>query len=272
MRINTKVLRPSGTGFEWCINQYNGCSHGCKYCYGMTIRKMTYSNWIRPLPRKDVIANLQKDIEYLRRKNLLGTFKDIFVGSVTDSYQPIEQEYQLTRQIIKVLKENNLPFTILTKSKGILRDIDLLSDYPLCRAGVTLISLEEQVRKDLEPGASSFAERIQVLETLKENGISTYLSCEPLMPTIDEEGPEAIVMKLSHSVDLFEFGKWSKYRYKHISQEYWKHYSDDYYSALLSNIIHFCENHQINYCIASHSKAFCEKYGLAYKPHKTILP
>ena len=46
MSVKTKVLRPSGTGFEWCINQYNGCFHGCKYCYGMTVRRITYDNWV----------------------------------------------------------------------------------------------------------------------------------------------------------------------------------------------------------------------------------
>jgi len=271
MNINTKVLRPSGTGFEWCINQYHGCSHGCKYCYGMTVRKMTYADWIKPTPRKDVIANLKKDMEYLRKKEMLSSIKDIFLGSVTDSYQPIELEYGLTRKIIEVLKENKLPFTILTKGDAILRDIDLLKDYPLCRAGVTLISLDETVRKDLEPGATSYNERIQVLETLKDNGISTYLSCEPLMPVIDEEGPEAIVMELSHVVDLFEFGKWSKYRYKQIPKNYWENYSDEYYVELFADLIAFCENNEINYCIASHSKAFFEKYGLPFKAHKTIL-
>ena len=156
LRINTKVLRPSGTGFEWCINQYHGCSHGCKYCYGMTIRKMTYADWIMPKPRKDVIANLNKDMQYLRKNNLLGSIKDIFVGSVTDSYQPLELEHKLTRQVIEVLIENKLPFTILTKGNAVLRDIDLLKDYSLCRVGVTLISLNEDVRKDLEPGSSSY--------------------------------------------------------------------------------------------------------------------
>jgi DNA repair photolyase len=269
MRINTKVLRPSGTGFEWCINQYHGCSHGCKYCYGMTIRKMTYDNWIRPRPRKDVITNLQKDIQWLKRNNLLETVKDIFVGSVTDSYQPIELEYGLTRQIIEILKENQLPFTILTKGNAILRDLDLFKNYPLCRAGVTLISLHEAVRKDLEPGATSYGERIKVLEALKANGTSTYLSCEPLMP-IDYANPIELVQKLAGIVDLFEFGKWSRYRYKHIPEYYWKNYCDKYYVDVLSKTIKFCEDNKINYCIATHSKDFCAKYGLPFKPHLTI--
>jgi len=271
MNVNTKVLGPSGTGFEWCINQYTGCSHGCKYCYGMTLRKMTYADWIKPKPRKDVIANLNKDMQYLKKNNLLSSIKDIFVGSVTDSYQPLELQHKLTRQIIEVLIENKLPFTILTKGTAVLRDIDLLKGYPLCRAGVTLISLHEAVRRDLEPGASSYGERIQLLEALKANGISTYLSCEPLMP-VDYANPIEIVQTLAGIVDLFEFGKWSRYRYKHIPKYYWKDYCNKYYFYVLGKTIKFCEDNKINYCIASHSEDFCTKYGLPFKAHKTILP
>jgi DNA repair photolyase len=271
LALNTKVLKPSGTGFEWCINQYNGCSHGCLYCYGMTTRKMTYDKWIKPQPRKDVIANLKKDIEKLGKNNLLSNVRDIFVGSVTDSYQPLELHYKLTRQTIEILKANGLPFTILTKGTAVLKDIDILKGYPLCRVGVTMISMNENVRKELEPGASSYADRIKVLETLKSNGISTYLSCEPMMPIVESD-PIEIIKELSELVDLFEFGKWNKYRYNHIPNYYWNNHSDKYYVDVLSKTINYCEENKIDYCIASHSKDFCTKYGLAFKPHKTILP
>jgi DNA repair photolyase len=267
--INTKVLRPSGTGFEWCINQYNGCSHGCLYCYGMTVRRMSYSTWIKPKPRKEVVVNLRKDIQQLRRNNLLDDVRDIFVGSVTDSYQPLELEYCLTRQIIEVLIENQLPFTILTKGSAILRDIDLLKGYRLCRAGVTLTSLTDDLKEQLEPGAVSYAKRIDVLQTLKKNGIPTYLSCEPLMP-VKEADPIDIVQKLRDIVDLFEFGIWSKYRYKQIPEHYWENYADTYYVEVLGNLIRYCEDKKINYCLASHSEQFCKKYGLPFKPHTTI--
>jgi len=235
------------------------------------MRKMTYSSWIKPQPRKDVIANLKNDIEYLGKHDLLRSIKDIFVGSITDSCQPLEKEQRLTRQITEILIKNKLPFTILTKGNGVLRDIDLLKGYPLWRAGVTLISLNEAVRKDLEPGSSSYGQRIEVLEALKKNGISTYLSCEPIMP-VKECDPIEIVQKLSGIVDLFEFGKWSRYRYKHIPKYYWENYSDKYYIEVLDETIKFCEGNKVNYCIATHSKDFCDKYGLPYRPHKTILP
>ena len=230
---------------------------------------MSYSDWIQPKPRKDVILNLRKDIQRLRKNNLLDNVRDIFVGSVTDSYQPLELEQKLTRQILEVLIENELPFTILTKSNLVLRDIDLLKGYKLCRAGITLTSLDESFRKELEPGATEYSKRIEVLPMLKANGIATYLSCEPIMP-VKEANPLPIVQKLRDVVDLFEFGMWSKYRYRHIPKYYWSNDSDEFYYDTFLAIIKFCEVENINYCLASHSKDFIEFYNLPFKPHPLI--
>lgn len=267
--MSTKVLKPSGTGFEWCINQYHGCAHGCLYCYGMTIGRMNYADWIQSKPRKDVIQNLQKDIHNLRQSNLLGKVRDIFVGSVTDSYQPLELEHKLTGQIIEILIQNELPFTILTKSNLILRDIDLLKSYKQCRAGITLTSLDDSFRKTLEPGTGRCDNRIQVLQILKKNGIQTYVSVEPIMP-VREADPIAIVQKVRDVVDLFEFGKWSKYRYSDLPKYYWENYSDEYYYHIFARLLQWCNDSEVNYCIASHSEKFFEKCGLPFKPYPLV--
>lgn len=265
--VNTSILKPSGTGFGWCINQYDGCSHGCKYCYGMTIRRKKYEDWIRVTPRKNVIQNLEKDIRKLRKNNVI--IKDIFLGSITDSYQPLEKEHKLTRQIIELLIENELPFTILTKSNMVLRDVDLFKNYSLCRIGVTITSLNENFRKNLEPFSANYTSRVKALETLRENNIQTYLSCEPIFP-IKEANPIEIVNELRPIVDLFEFGKWSKYRKEGIPKCYYEDYSDEYYLKVFKEIISFCEIQHINYCIALHSKDFIEKHGLPFKPYPFV--
>jgi DNA repair photolyase len=267
--VNTSILKPSGTSFEWCINQYDGCSHGCKYCYGMAIRRKKYEDWIRATPRENVIQNLEKDIRKLRENNVI--IKDIFLGSITDSYQPLEREHKLTRQIIEVLMQNELPFTILTKSDMVLRDIDLFKNYSLCRIGVTITSLDENFRKDLEPFSVSYTPRIKVLEVLEANKILTYLSCEPIFP-VEEANPIEIVNKLRPVVDLFEFEKWSKYRIQGIPEYYYKNYSDEYYFGMFKELISFCEANNINYCLASHSKQFIENQGLSFKSYPTIVP
>jgi DNA repair photolyase len=265
--VNTLVLKHSGTGLEWCINQYDGCSHGCRYCYGMVIRRKKYTEWLKAKPRKNIIPKLKEDIRKLGENNVI--IKDIFLGSITDSYQPLEKEHKLTRQIIELLIQNELPFTILTKSNMVLRDVDLFKNYSLCRIGVTITSLNENFRKNLEPFSANYTSRVEVLETLRENNIQTYLSCEPIFP-IKEANPIEIVNKLRPIVDLFEFGIWSKYRKEGIPKYFYEDYSDEYYLKVFREIINLCETQHINYCIALHSKEFIEKHSLPYKPYPLV--
>jgi DNA repair photolyase len=266
---NTEILRPSGTGFGWCTNQYDGCSHGCRYCYGMIIRHKRYEDWVKAKPKTDVIERLKKDIRKLKAENT--TIKDIFLGSITDSYQPLEETHKLTRQVIEVLKENELPFTILTKSDLVLRDIDLFRNYEWCRIGVTITSLNEDFRRELEPNSANYERRVATLGQLKNNGISTYLSCEPIFP-VKEVDPVQIIMELKDIVDLFEFGMWSKYRARGISECYYKDYTDAYYASVFGRIIDYCKQYGINYGLAEHSKDFIERNGLPYRTYPPLKP
>lgn len=265
--VNTEILKPSGTGFEWCINQYDGCSHGCRYCYGMTMRKKTYEDWIQAKPKKDVIPRLLKDIKKLRMNNVV--INDIFLGSIVDSYQPLENTQKLTRQVLDALIQNELPFTILTKNDLVLRDIDLFKDYKWCRIGVTITSLDEDFRRDLEPNSVSYERRIATLKVLKDNNVPTYLSCEPMIP-VEEADPVHIADELKGIVDLFEFGMWNKYRKQGIPEHYYRDFSDAYYVQVFRRIISFCEENKINYCLASHSRKFLEENGLPFRPYPLI--
>jgi hypothetical protein len=233
----------------------------------MTIRVKKYDDWRQAKPRKNVVQNLLQDIKKLAENNAI--IKDIFVGSITDSYQPLEAAHKLTRQVVEILIQNELPFTILTKSDLVLRDIDLFKRYRLCRVGVTITSLNEGFRKDLEPYSASYERRIAVLKSLKDNGISTYLSCEPIFP-VEEANPVQIARELGNVVDLFEFGMWNKYRTQGIPERYYQNYSDDYYVRVFREIIAFCEKERINYCLASHSRKFVGEHGLQFKPYPLL--
>jgi DNA repair photolyase len=235
----------------------------------MTIRRKKYEDWLKVKPRKDVIPSLEKDIKKLTKNSV--TIKDIFLGSITDSYQPMEYTNKLTRQIIEVLKQNELPFTILTKNDLVLRDIDLFKHYKLCRIGVTITSFDEDFRRILEPFSVSYAKRVAVLEALKANGISTYLSCEPIFP-VKEADPISIVKELRNVVDLFEFGMWNKYRTQGIPEYYYKHYNDEYYADLFNRLTAFCNDNKVSYCLASHSREFIERLGLRFGPYPTVKP
>ena len=265
--VSTSILKPSGTSFGWCINQYDGCAHGCRYCYGMTIRRKKYADWINSNSKENVIERLEKDIKKLQSNG--AKVNDVFLGSITDSYQPLERELKLTRQVVQVLKEHEMPFTILTKSDLVLRDIDLFKNYKWCRVGVTIVSLDESFRKELEQFSSSIVSRIAALKALKSNDISTYVSCEPVFP-VTESDPIAIVKEVRDYVDLFEFGMWNRYRIEGIASRYYEGYTDSYYAAMFKELIEFCDREDINYGIASHSRNFVEKHGLPFRSYPSL--
>lgn len=218
-------------------------------------------------PRANVIERLEKDIRKLKADNTV--INDIFLGSITDSYQPLEGTLKLTRQIAEILIQNELPFTMVTKSDLILRDVDMFKDYKWCRIGVTITSLDEGFRRELEPCSVSYERRIDTLKQLKDNKISTYLSCEPIFP-VGEVDPIFIIKELKDLVDLFEFGMWSKYRTQGIKEYYYKDYNDAYYVSTFKRIIDCCEQYRINYGLAAHSRDFIERNGLPYRTYPPL--
>jgi hypothetical protein len=229
----------------------NLCDFYNHYCKHYSIR------YVRARYRRD--QKIPKVSARLRRSNAV--IQDIFLGSMTDSYQPIESSYGLTRQIVEILKENELPFTTLTKSDFVMRDIDLFKHNKWCRIGVTVTSLDENFRKDLEPYSASYNRRIRALRALKAKGTSTYLSGEPIFP-VKEADPMGISKELKDVVDLFEFGRWNARTKKSIPPYYCQNHSDACYVKLFREIIEFCESRKIKYRLASHSREFIETHGL----------
>lgn len=264
-----KGLRPSGTSFNWCINTYNGCEHGCLYCYGRGVRKKSTSDWVNKVaPIKNIIANLNHDMALIKNDlTLAKNIKDIMICSVTDSYQPVEEEYGLTQQAIKMLVANALPFTVITKNKLVLRDISLFKGYNKCRVGFTIVTLDEILRQQVEPGTSTIDERIDALKTLKANGISTYCSVEPILPC-EASDPIAIVKELTGTVDLFEFGMWTPRDKKHLPQ---LRYDEPYLIRKMRKATGYCKSSNIKYCTAGHSRDRLKAHRVKHTPCPTVI-
>jgi hypothetical protein len=233
----------------------------------MVMRRENYEDWLKVKPRANVIERLKNDIRKVKANSVV--VNDIFLGSITDSYQPLEATEELTRQIVELLMQNELPFTILTKSDLVQRDIDLFKAYKWCRVGVIITSLDEAFRKELEPYSASYERRIETLRKLKDNNVSTYLSCEPIFP-VKEADPIQVILKLREMVDLFEFGMWSRYRVQGIPEYFYKDYTDDYYVPIFRRIIECCEGYGINYGLAEHSREFIISHGLPYKTYSLL--
>lgn len=166
---------------DYVINPYIGCTHGCLYCYACFMGRFTghkekWGSYIEPkhftsmkLPRKQ-------------------EGKTILVGSVTDAYNPAEKKYRLMPDILEALRDSKAHVEILTKSKLILRDMDLLKRIPDLSVGVSLAFSSQQDAAVLEPGAASVQERLDTLRALHRSGINTYLFIAPYFPGITDLG------------------------------------------------------------------------------------
>jgi DNA repair photolyase len=167
------------------INPYIGCVHGCVYCYArfmkrFTDHKETWGTFLDPKINGPDILKRQLN----KRKKPLK--EPVFISSVTDPYQPPEKKYELTRKLLKVLLEYQVPISILTKSDLIMRDVDLLKQFDNCTIGLSFCTLDDGLAKRLEPRATIPSQRHDTLRALKEQGISTYGFISPYIPRLSD--------------------------------------------------------------------------------------
>jgi DNA repair photolyase len=184
--------------FDRTLNPYRGCEHGCIYCYARpTHAYLGMSPGLdfesRLFMKADAVALLKKELAHPKYQ-----CKPIALGMNTDGYQPIEREYQLTRQIIQVLSESNHPFSLVTKSSLVERDIDLIAPMAakqLASIYVSITTLDRQVARRLEPRAAAPERRFQTLRRLSEAGIPTGVMVAPVIPALTDCDMEQILEK-----------------------------------------------------------------------------
>lgn len=202
------ISEPKGKAREFAelsLNIYKGCSHGCTYCYIPTMpwvdREEYYSS---ANPKDNVLSKLKSDIRSLKKK-YNGNVPEILMSFQGDVYQPAEMDLGLTREAIKLLIENDLPFTILTKGgTRALRDFDLLEWYPKARFGTTLVFHNQEDADAWEPNAASIDDRLEAIKQAHDRGIKTWVSMEPV---IDPEQALALILGLHPKVSHWKVGK-----------------------------------------------------------------
>ena len=192
------IMGKSGIGpVDYAINPYLGCSHSCVYCYARFMSRMGHvgEEWGSFVDVKENAVE-QLKIEVVKKKKGL-----VLLSSVTDPYQPIESEYEITRGCLEVLLDHQYPVDILTKSKLVLRDIDLIKDFDFIEVGFTVTSFDDDISLAFEPGASSITERLKVLKTLSDQGIATYAFMGPVLPYLTDEKLDLLLDELASSVN-----------------------------------------------------------------------
>ena len=192
------ILSKSGIpGVDYALNPYVGCAHGCVYCYAVFMKRFTghEEEWGTFV---DIKVNAADVLTRQLRRAKPG---NISLGTVTDAYQPLEREYGITRACLEALLNYSHPVSILTKSALVVRDLDLIKKLPEVEVAFSITTLDEQVRRRFEPGASSIAARLKALRTFSEAGIPTWAFCGPLLPGItdDDESLDALFGELKEA-------------------------------------------------------------------------
>lgn len=182
--------------FDRTLNHYRGCEHGCIYCYARpTHAFLGLSPGLdfesRLLMKANAVDLLKQALSHARYQ-----CAPIALGMNTDSYQPIERDYQLTRQIIEVLSAANHPFSLVTKSSLVERDIDLIA--PMAAKGLATVylsitTLDRQIARRLEPRAAAPQRRFETIRRLSAAGIPTGVMLAPVIPALTDGDMERIL-------------------------------------------------------------------------------
>lgn len=208
--IVNKVDSPD-VGMMYSMNMYQGCEHGCIYCYARNSHEFWgYSAGLdferRILVKKDAPKLLE---ELLKKKSWQA--HPIVMSGNTDCYQPAEQQFKITRQCLEVFLKYKHPVAIITKNALILRDLDILKELAkdnLINVNVSITSLSEDTRRVLEPRTATIKKRLETVKILSENGIPVNVMLAPIIPSINSHEilplaktvSEAGAMSIAHTI------------------------------------------------------------------------
>lgn len=241
--VQAKNILNKSQIFDYCVNPYTGCQVSCRYCYARLFMKR-YSGHKEPWGEfVDVKINAPEVLKKQLQRAKRGT---VWISSVCDPYQPLEAKYALTRRCLKELLEKQFPVNIQTKSKLVLRDLDLLKDFKEIEVGFTITTNDEKIARAFEPGASSVAERLKALEKLHTSGIRTFAFIGPLLPG----DPEKLVAELAGLVDRvfidrMNYLNQTKAFYRHLNLEWAT--EDEFFQEYKARVISELKKRKINF-------------------------
>ena len=184
--------------FDQSINPYQGCEHGCIYCYarpthayldlspGMDFEtRLTY--------KQNAAAQLERELSRPGYQ-----CRCVTLGANTDPYQPVEKRHRITRQLLEVLQHAHHPVAIITKGALITRDIDILAQMAadgLCSVAISITTLDPDLKRRMEPRTASAAARFAAMEALTGAGVPVSLLFAPVIPALNDEDMESILQK-----------------------------------------------------------------------------
>ncbi len=182
--------------FEYSVNPYRGCEHGCTYCYARPTHEYLGLSSGLDFETKIFVKRSASDLlrKELQKKSWVP--QAIVMSGVTDCYQPVERELKVTRACLEVLNEFGNPVIIITKNALVARDIDILGSLAKKNAALVVFSvttLDSDLARISEPRASTPGRRLMAIEALTQAGIAVSVNVAPVIPAItDHEIPEIL--------------------------------------------------------------------------------
>ncbi|MCX8177450.1 MAG: radical SAM protein [Candidatus Bathyarchaeota archaeon] len=231
--IYAKTILSRSKVFDYVINPYIGCEHGCIYCYARYIKRFTGhgENWGEFV---DVKVNAAHLLQHEVRRKRAGR---VWISGLCDPYQPIEAKYGITRRCLEILLKRGWPVSIQTKSTLVLRDLELLQNRNDVEVILTITTADDNIRRIFEPNAPSIPDRLKVLERMHSLGIRTSVMIGPILPNA-----EGLIEAINGNVDQiyidkmnYHYANWAyeKYGLKYaMTEKYFKQKKIEFEEAL----------------------------------------
>lgn len=233
--IVNKVISPD-VGMDYSLNPYQGCEHGCTYCYA----RPTHEYWgmSAGLDFEQVILVKKNAPDLLRQALDKKSWvpKPIVLSGNTDCYQPAEREFELTRELLKVFLEYRHPVGIISKNVLLNRDLDLieeLAEMNLIAVNLSITTLNEELRRQLEPRTATAHRKLELIEKLANIRVPVNVMASPIIPALNDHEMLSIAKAASeHGANSFHahvvrlmgpnehiFEEWVKFHYPDRAQK-----------------------------------------------------
>lgn len=192
IQVKTVLTKSNLPVSDYSVNPYVGCTHACKYCYASFMKRFTN----HPEPW-GAFLDVKYWPEIKNPEKYAG--KELFISSVTDPYNPQEEKFRRTRALLEQLAGSGVRLSIQTKSDLVLRDMDLIREFPDARVGFSINTLDEDFRADMD-SAVSIERRLAAMKELHDAGIRTTCFVSPIFPGITDV--EAIIGRVKDQCNL----------------------------------------------------------------------
>lgn len=238
---------------DYSVNPYVGCPHACRYCYACFMKRFT--NHVEPWGEF-------VDVKYWPEIKNTAKYsgREIFIGSVTDPYNPLESKYGRTRALLEQLRSTGVRICIQTKSDLVLRDMDLIKTFPDARVGFSINTLDEGFKNDMDH-AVSIERRLNAMKQFHDNGVRTTCFISPIFPGITDV--KAIIERVRGICNLIwlenlnlrggykaDIMQYIKLKYPHLASLYndiYNHGHRDYWQQLDKTIYEYAAKNSLMY-------------------------